>query len=92
MLHAADEADETQPVLYTFNLSVWSAVTDIARYACLLLLSRLYWLIVATSVELKLADKIDTKTISVLEAENTSPEYIKIVRTSYLHLDYTLGA
>ena len=79
-------------MLYTFNLSVWSAVTDIARYACLPLLSWLHWLIMAASVELKLTDKIDTKTISVLEAQNTSPEYIKIVRTSYLHLNYTLDA
>jgi len=50
----------TKPVLYTFELSIWSAGADIAR------------------VELGLADKVDTKRINVVEAENLSPEYIKI--------------
>ncbi|KZV63800.1 hypothetical protein PENSPDRAFT_691305 [Peniophora sp. CONT] len=56
----------SKPILYTFNLSVWSAVTDIAR------------------VELKLTDKVDTKTINVVEAENTSPDFIKIAPNATL--------
>ncbi|VDB92001.1 unnamed protein product [Peniophora sp. CBMAI 1063] len=56
----------SKPTLYTFKLSIWSAVTDIAR------------------VELKLTDKINTKTIDVVEAENTSPDFIKIAPNATL--------
>jgi hypothetical protein len=43
------------------------------------------------SIELGLSDKIETKQLDFLQAENMSPAYIKMVRLSYFHLlDYLL--
>jgi hypothetical protein len=70
-------------ILYTYSMSVWAAVPELALYALSLSLSlRLTQLTTRPmiSIELGYTEKdVEKKTVNLREGENFNPAFLKIV-------------
>lgn len=76
----------SKPILYTFQMSVWAAVPELALYVSILFPTGSYnvftMIRISHRVELGYTDEdVEKKVINLVEGANFSPVFLEIVRS-----------